>query len=519
MTQFMDEEDDESKVLQPHRASINQSAKQKINNNIEVSEKSLGLGAKSILTQILMCVLINTSVLSTGMGLGFPAVTIYSLTNQTSTMALTETEISWFASIPALLCPVGGFICSCTLDKFGRKRTLYLVNLIAITSWLILTFASTTDKDVMFAQIMAARVIIGISTGFSTGPSSVYTAEIAHPKIRGRLVVLGSCSIATGIMLIYMLGYFIPTNWRLISGIACGISVAATILLSFIPESPNWLASKGRIDEAEKSLRLFKGLPRVGSFTNPELSNEITHLQHQSRTRNEQNETVMDKLTRPEVYKPLGIMIGFFAFQQFCGIFIVIVYAVSFSQAAGVNLDPFLCAVLIGAARLVASFGIMFVLDSVGRRIPTMLSGVSMAVCMFSLMIYTKYYADTLTWIPVTLIILFVLCSTIGLLTIPFTLLGEMYPANARGLASGITLSVAFTLTFIVIKLYPSFIDAFGHNNLFLFFGVMSLLSIVYVYFLVPETKGKTLKEIGELFRKKSIVDVKDGYLSVDIEN
>lgn len=104
-----------------------------------------------------------------------------------------------------------------------------------------------------------------------------------------------------------------------------------------------------------------------------------------------------------------------------------------------------------------------------------------------------------------------------GLLTIPFTLLGEMYPANARGLASGITLSAAFTMTFVVLKLYPTFINIWGHNNLFLFFGVMSLLSMVYVYFFVPETKGKTLKEIGEIFRKKSTVEKeKDGYLKVE---
>lgn len=85
-------------------------------------------------------------------------------------------------------------------------------------------------------------------------------------------------------------------------------------------------------------------------------------------------------------------------------------------------------------------------------------------------------------------------------------MLGEMYPPNVRGLASGITLSVTFTMTFIVIKLYPTMTTVWGSNNLFLFFGAMSLLSMVYVYFLVPETKGKTLQEIGNIFKKKIIV-------------
>lgn len=95
-----------------------------------------------------------------------------------------------------------------------------------------------------------------------------------------------------------------------------------------------------------------------------------------------------------------------------------------------------------------------------------------------------------------------------------------MYPANARGLASGITLSAAFTMTFIVLKLYPTFVSNFGSNNLFTFFGVMSLLSMIYVYFMVPETKGKTLHEIGEIFKKKSSAEEKqDEYLKVKVDD
>lgn len=153
----------------------------------------------------------------------------------------------------------------------------------------------------------------------------------------------------------------------------------------------------------------------MGSFTNPELSTEINYLRHQSLTRKDgNNESLWEKITKPEVYKPLGIMIGFFFFQQFCGIFIVIVYAVSFAQSAGVEMDPFLCAVLIGFARLFASFLIVFILDTVGRRIPAMVSGFSMTVCMFSLAFYQQYYVNTMTWIPVTLILLFVIFSSIG---------------------------------------------------------------------------------------------------------
>lgn len=105
----------------------------------------------------------------------------------------------------------------------------------------------------------------------------------------------------------------------------------------------------------------------------------------------------------------------------------------------------------------------------------------------------------------------------IGLLTIPFTMLGELYPSNARGLASGITLGAAFSMTFIVVKLYPTFVSIWGSNNLFLFFGVMSLLSMIYVYFLLPETKGKTLQEIGEIFKKQTLIDEKEGYLKVKV--
>lgn len=101
------------------------------------------------------------TVLSSGMGLGHPAVTLQFLTNSSDPMALTQSEGSWFASINTIACPMGALLCGFILDKFGRKKTLIFINLCAIASWSIMSSASKTNKDLMYIQLLVARFIIG----------------------------------------------------------------------------------------------------------------------------------------------------------------------------------------------------------------------------------------------------------------------------------------------------------------------------------------------------------------------
>lgn len=292
------------------------------------------------------------------------------------------------------------------------------------------------------------------------------------------------------------------TNWRLVSAICCGISIVATILLVPIPETPTWLASKGRTTAAEKSLRIFKGLPRKGSFINPELQGEINILIHQSEMRHASKKGNMwTNLRKPEVYRPIGIMIGFFAFQQLSGIFVVVVYAAKFCTSAHVTMDPFLCVVYIGIVRVLAGMAVGLLLDKLGRRKPTICSGVLMAVCMFGLAAWIAYPVEDWGWIPVTLILTYVFTSTLGLLTIPFAMNAEIFPQKYRGLGSGLTICATYTICFACVKLYPEMVTELGSFNVCLFFGVASLLSIFYVYFILPETKGKSLQEIEDMFK------------------
>lgn len=294
-------------------------------------------------------------------------------------------------------------------------------------------------------------------------------------------------------------------DWRLISWIACSITIVSTIILYLIPETPRWLASKGRIDEAEMAIKTLRGLPKKGSIIDSQIRLELIALRQQAVTASivhTKSQTICEKFRRPEVYKPFVLMCSMFAFQQLTGIFVVIVYAVQFCKSSGVAINPFLCAVAIGASRAIATLIIGFCMDKFDRRKPAIFSSCSMTICMFGIAAYVYNGSDpSLNWLPVVLVIGFLFTATLGLLTMSFTMVSEVYPQDVRGLASGLTTSFGFVVCFFVLKLYPTMVIAVGDVTVFVFFGIVSLCSVAFMYFYLPETKGKSLEEIEQMFK------------------
>lgn len=298
--------------------------------------------------------------------------------------------------------------------------------------------------------------------------------------------------------------HFIPfqEEWRFISMIACAVSFVSIVVLIFMPETPSWLASKGRLLESEKALRTLRGLSRKGPLVNAELQLELDCLRDKSAaSTGDQMERTIDKFRKPEVYKPFAIMLGCFAFQQLSGIFVVIVYAVQLSKAAGVGINPFLCAVGIGTARAIAHLLIGFIMDAFGQRRPAMFSSFTMSLCMFGIAAYVSLATTAYSWLPIFLVIGFLFMSTLGLLTMPFTMVSEVYPQNVRGFAAGLSTSFGFVLCFVVVKLYPTMVDTIGDVAVFSFYGSVAMASVVFLYFYMPETRGKTLEEIELMFK------------------
>lgn len=159
----------------------------------------------------MISLLASLSVLGSGMGLGYPAITSQLLLR--GDLVLTPSEVSWFASITAIVCPIGGPLSGFLCDKIGRRNTLMSINIIAIVSWIIIGFSSRIDAEVLFYQLMIARAIIGLNIGMTTAPTVMYVSEVCHPSLRGRLTLLSSPFFtAVGLLTIYFLGYLISVS-------------------------------------------------------------------------------------------------------------------------------------------------------------------------------------------------------------------------------------------------------------------------------------------------------------------
>ncbi|XP_050324659.1 facilitated trehalose transporter Tret1-2 homolog [Bactrocera neohumeralis] len=468
--------------------------------------KPLGERKKAVRRQELMVLLGNTCVVASGMSVALPSVSLGQLTSKDDIYQLSTEESSWFASINSMACPFGGLIVGYLMDHFGRKKTMLLTNVVGVIgSALLATAPYQTSRDALFIQMLIGRFVSGLMMGAALSPIGSYAAEISLPLMRGRLILGSSIAIATGILLMYVLGFLIRDQFQLICLISAIYQCIAFCCVLPMPESPSWLMQKGLVEKARKSLKYFRGLSENDKTTYDEFEKELAMIKKNSDQSREaaESESLLQAIRSPEVHKPLIMMMGFFFFQQFSGIVIVIVFAAQIATSAGVTADPMLVAIFVGVARITTTFFMGTIFERWGRRPAGMLSATGMTVAMFLLAAngWWPVIGEYLPLLPIICIVLHIIFSTLGLLTLPFLMISEVFPQRVRGSANGFTLFVGLTFSFSVVKLYPSVEALIGTPNSFAGFGLISLLGFVFIIFFVPETKGRTLLEIENYFR------------------
>lgn len=395
------------------------------------------------------------------------------------------------ASLPSTMMPIGCLLSGPMIDKLGRKTALMVTNIPSFLGWLLLA-----KQPASLYVLYAGQLLVGISVGLSTTPATVYAAEcitVNYTGLRGCFTIMTSIMLNFGMFLTYLLGTLMPAY--IVAYVAAIVSFAALIFIGvLIPESPPWLFGQGRHGDAEFSQKVLR-------ITQPILqTSRAKSLEGNSEVRSK----ILDRLFEPEVYKPMVIMTTFLFFQQFSGSFVLTAYMIQLLNNLNISINNYLITLLAGFTNISAMILLSILLTQSDFKQLSSISCTGYSISMISLAVflYLGINNEFLTNVVViTCILLNMAMNGLGLRPIPYAMLGEMFPTDVAGVAGSIVACLSSIFNFIAIKIYPYCILWIG-PGIFMLYGLLALFTVVFVIKFVPDTKGKTIKQIGEDFLK-----------------
>lgn len=418
---------------------------------------------------------------------------------------LPKEAITGFVVSSALIgCIVGGSIAGLISMALGRKKGLVLAAVLFIFSGFGAAFPEKMSILAIepIISFIFYRVIGGFGIGLASMLSPMYISEIAPAGIRGRLVSWNQFAIVFGILVVYFVNWFIAsqgdeqwnitTGWRWMFLSSVIPALVFIILLLFIPETPRYLVSKNKQKKALEVLR-----KTVGEKAAETSMKEIT-------------ESLTVKSAPWLSFGGLLIIISILmaAFQQLTGINVVLYYAPKIFQNTGTRLDVSLMqTVLVGAVNLIFTIIAIFTVDRLGRKPLLLIGGSIMGLSMAA--IGFTFNAERMGIMALIFILVFIAGFAMSWGPVMWVVLSEIFPNSIRGAMSIATATVWITDTIIswsfpVLDDNSWLIEKFHHGFAYWLYAVICLAAVVFVWRLVPETKGKTLEQIEKLWKKSS---------------
>nr|XP_027228779.1 facilitated trehalose transporter Tret1-2 homolog isoform X2 [Penaeus vannamei] len=435
-----------------------------------------------------------TALTHMGMGtiLGFSGITLPQLTDSTSNdLVLSTFQVAIFSSVINLGAAVGCIAGGVPLVRIGQRLTLLMILPVALLAWLTLF----TSQYVW--GLVAARAVLGVAMGIMASSSVNYIVELADSSLRGRLVALLNISRYLGYLFIYAVGSSTLT-WREVALVCgCVTTVPPFVGLLFLPDSPRWLATRDRLEEAHRSLVFFRG-PDYDSVQ--ELNSILAQLD-QSVGSCKSTRDQLRRMRQPAILRSSMIIAFLHLTMAFSGSFVVSAYLVTIFDAAHVSLSSYYSAVVIGLVRLVGvSVNILFI-DVVGRK-PLLITSCSVCgACLFMLggFFYDQAFEIEFSemWVPLACLSVYIFFSSLGFPVVELVL-GEFLPTTVRATAVSILYTVLFVGVFAAVQTYPYVADAVGRYGAFWVYGVCNFLMAIVSALTLTETRGQTLEQISQ---------------------
>ena len=375
-------------------------------------------------------------------------------------------------------------------NRFGRRKLIILAGMIFTLSAIGTALAPTIP------WLITGMVVSGLAIGIASFISPMYIAELVPANVRGALVAVNMLAITTGIVIAYLVDYAFSSiqGWRYMFGLAAIPAVGLAIGMWRLPDSPRWLISKSKVEDAKRVLERVRTVPDVGP--------EIKDIQESMK---QQGTGGLAGLFQPSLRMALIVGLGLAIFQQTTGINTVIYYAPTIFKFAGIkSVGP---AILAGAglAMLMWCFHILsiFLLDRVGRR-PLLLIGVAGQILGLAILGAAFQFQQLASWksyIAIGSLAIYVSSFAVGLGPIFWLIISEIYPLKVRGAAMSTVTVTNWVLNLVVSVTFLSLVAVLGRGKTFWLYGAIAVGALVFFYRMVPETKGKTLEQIEAYMR------------------
>jgi len=401
-------------------------------------------------------------------------------------------------------CIIGGLISGFLSNSIGRRNSLLLAAVFFFISAVLSAYPEfiffTKDEQTfgLFLAFNFYRIIGGIGVGLASGLGPLYISETSPANMRGKLGTLYNLAIIFGMSLVYFV------NWRIASGqevswindlgwryMFASEAIPAILffgLLFLLPETPRLLIMKNKDEEALRILEKVNG--------SREKANAV--YQDVKATLKEK------KSSNLFAYGKLVIIVGILlaAFQQFVGINVILYYAPRIFTDMGFDMSGSMFqTVIIGIVNFIFVFIALLLVDKVGRRKLMLIGSVGMAVGMFGVAIMST--AEQMGVGGLVFILIFVAFYNLSFGPLMWVLASELFPTRVRAQVMAITVSANWFSNLLISATFPSMLE-FSSPMTYSFYGVFCLLAILFVWKLIPETKGKTLEEIETYWESKN---------------
>lgn len=403
---------------------------------------------------------------------------------------LDPTQQGWAGSSAIAGCIPGALIAGFLSDRFGRRKVLFVCAILYAVSGLLSAVPRT------FLEFLLARFLSGLSIGISSMICPVYIAELAPPLWRGRLGSMFQLGIVSGIFISLFINAFIQrmgddvwnadSGWRWMLGAEVVPALFFLAVLFPAKESPRWLIQMNREDEARDILESIGGAAYAGD--------EVAAVREVLK---QEDSSMIELLSHARFRRPLIIAGLLMAFSQFSGINAIMYYSTDIFTTAHVGVkDAFAATVVVGLVNLLFTFVAIALVDKAGRR-PLLLIGLAAQVIALGCagwMFHTNANGIGL----LVAIVAFIAAFAMALGPIPWILSSEIFPMRIRGRAMSVATFVIWGSCYIVSATFPILNNSphVGPALTFWIYGLCSALGFVFVFMMVPETKGRTLEEI-----------------------